>query len=145
MRFFLTNFKCYNTYIFEVLFSFIYIRGHSVGRGEGGTSAARRPPRRATLREFVPHELEKRKGKEWVLDIACEGCGIAQHPTGTVKGCPIRGCHVCCQGRFGRGCNMEDGKAFFRALYEELVKPDNLFQVDPLNDWVDQLESGASS
>ena len=41
---------------------------------------------------------------------------------------------------------MEDGKAFFRALYEELVKPDNLFQViDPLNDWVDQLESGASS
>ncbi|CAM9484873.1 unnamed protein product, partial [Heterosigma akashiwo] len=50
-------------------------RGHSVARGGGGTSAARRPPRRITLREFVPHELEKRKGKEWVLDLACEGCG----------------------------------------------------------------------
>ena len=41
---------------------------------------------------------------------------------------------------------MENGKAFFRALYDELVEPDNPFQViDPWNDWVDQLASGASS
>ena len=41
---------------------------------------------------------------------------------------------------------MEDGKAFFMALYDELVEHDNGFQrIDPWNDWVDQLASGASS
>ena len=43
-----------------------------------------------TLREHV----DERGGKEWVLDLACERCGIAQHPTGTVKECPIGGCHA---------------------------------------------------
>ena len=122
------------------------VGGTRLEEGGGGTSAARRPPWRITLREFVPHEQETREGKEWILDLACEGCGIAQHPTGTVKECPIGGCHVCCQGRFGRGCNMEDGKAFFMALYDELVEHDNGFQrIDPWNNWVDQLASGASS
>ena len=78
-----------------------------------------------------------------VLDVACGKCGIVQHPTGTVKGCPIGGCQVCCQGGFVRGCNPVDGKAFFMALYDELVEHDNPFQmIDPWNDWLVQLESG---
>ena len=41
---------------------------------------------------------------------------------------------------------MEDGRAFFMALYDELVEHDNGFQrIGPWNDWVDQLVSGASS
>ena len=84
--------------------------------------------------------IKSRDGNEWILDIACGICGIAQHPTGTVKECPIGGCHVCCQGGDVRGCNPVDGKAFFMALYDELVKPGNLFQrIDPWNDWLDQL------
>ena len=122
-------------------------RGHSAARGGAGTSVARRPPRRITLREFVPHELEKREGKKWVLDLACENCGIAQHPTGgTIKECPVGGCHVCCPGRFESGCNYDGGKAFFLALYDELVEHNNVFQrIDPWNDWVDQVVSGLSS
>ena len=73
-------------------------------------------------------------------------CGIAQHPTGTVKECPVGGCHVCCPGRFESGCNYDGGKAFFLALYDELVEHNNVFQrIDPWNDWVDQVVSGLSS
>ncbi|CAN0104251.1 unnamed protein product [Heterosigma akashiwo] len=97
---------------------------------------------RMTLREHGGWET----GKEWVLDLACGRCGIVQHPmmhTGTVKECPIGGCHVCCQGGSGRSCNPVDGKAFFKALYDELVEHDNPFQrIDPWNDWLDQLETG---
>ena len=51
--------------------------------------------------------------------------------------------HICCQGGFTRGCNPVDGKAFFIALYDELVEHDNPFQkIDPWNDWLVQLESG---
>ena len=80
-------------------------------------------------------------GREWVLDVACVRCGIVQHPTGTVKECPIGGCHVCCQGGFARGCNPVDGKAFFRAMYEEeLVNSSNPFQViNAWNNWLNQL------
>ena len=78
-----------------------------------------------------------------ILNVACERCGIVQHPSGTVKECPIGGCHVCCQGGFERGCNPVDGKAFFMALYDELVEHANPFQkIDPWNDWLDQLEFG---
>ena len=42
-----------------------------------------------------------------------------------------------------RGCNPVDGKAFFMALYDELVDHDNPFQIiDPWNDWLAQLEFG---
>ena len=91
---------------------------------------------RMTLREHGGKE----DGKEWVLDLACGRCGIVQHPTGTAKECPIGGCHVCCQGGFERGCNPVDGKAFFRAMYEELVSPPNPLQVvNAWQDWLDQL------
>lgn len=40
----------------------------------------------------------------------------------------------------------DGGKAFFLALYDELVEHNNVFQrIDPWNDWVDQVVSGASS
>ena len=53
----------------------------------------------------------------------------------------IGGCHVCCQEGFVRGCNPVDGKAFFRAMHEELVNPDNPFRtVGAWQDWLDQLE-----
>ncbi len=58
-----------------------------------------------------------RSDTEMVLDVACGKCGIVQHPTGTIKECPMEGCHVCCQGGDGGGCNLEDGKAFFTAIY----------------------------
>ena len=89
--------------------------GNQWEEGRGGASAAQHPPKWITLKE---------EGDEWVLNVACGRCGIIQHPTGTVKECPVGGCHVRCQGRFVRGCNPVDGKAFFRAMYEELVNPD---------------------
>ena len=40
-----------------------------------------------------------------------------------------------------RGYNLVDGKAFFRAMYDELINPDNPFRtVGAWNDWLDQLE-----
>ena len=112
-------------------------RGKPVGRGGGGASAAQHPPKRMTLKEYGDGE----GGREWVLDIACGRCGIPQHPTGTVKECPIGGGVVCCQGGFERGCNPVDGRAFFRAMYHEVVDPENPFHAVGLwNDWLDQLE-----
>ena len=41
-----------------------------------------------------------------------------------------------------RGCNPADGRAFFMALYDELVEHDNPFQmIEPWNGWLVQLES----
>ena len=75
-----------------------------------------------------------------MLEVACGKCGIVQHPTGTAEGCPIGGCHVCCQGGEGRGCNLEDGKAFFKAMYAERANPRSQFQViNAWRDWVDLL------
>ena len=88
--------------------------------------------------------IKSRNGNEWildVLDVACGSCGIAQHPTGTVKECPVGGCHVCCKGGDARGCNYEDGRIFFRALFKKLVKnPANPFEVvTAWQGWRDQL------
>ena len=85
--------------------------------------------------------IKSRDGKEWILEVACRSCGIAQHPTGTVKECLIGGCHVCCKGGDARGCNLEDGRTFFRALFKELVGDvENPFQVvGAWQDWQDQL------
>ena len=44
-------------------------------------------------------------------------------PCGADERVPIGGCHVCCQGGEGEGCNLEDGKAFFTAMYVELANP----------------------
>ena len=53
---------------------------------------------------------------------------------------PNRGVPRLLPGRQCEGCNPVDGKAFFRAMYEELVNPSNPFQVvNAWNDWLDQL------
>ena len=83
--------------------------------------------------------FKSRDGNEWILDVACGSCGIAQHPTGTVKVCPIGGCHVCCKGGDARGCNLADGRAFFRAIFEELLNLSNPFEVvTAWQGWLDQ-------
>ena len=75
-----------------------------------------------------------------VLDVACGKCGIVQHPTGTIKECPIGGYHVCCQCGEGGGCSLEDGKAFFTAMYVELANPRTQFDVKcTLQYWLAKL------
>jgi len=107
-------------------------RGNGPGRGRGQSVARGGTHQRA--------RIKSRDGRVWTLEVACGSCGIAQHPTGTVKECPVGGCHVCRKGRDAGGCSYEDGRLFFRALFNELVDPGNPFEVGtPWQAWKDQL------
>jgi len=109
-------------------------RGNGPGRGRGQSVARGGTHQRA--------RIKSRDGRVWTLEVACGSCGIAQHPTGTVKECPVGGCrHVCCKGGDARGCNYEDGRIFFRDLFNELVPdPANPFEVcGAWQKWLDQL------
>ena len=67
---------------------------------------------------------------------------VASFTTGPITECPIGGCHVCCQGGEGEGggCNLEDGRALFTAMYVELGKPRTQFEVEgALQYWLAKL------